>query len=76
MRETAKFRCPGCTAEYLIMRVEAAPGYDKQMLCASCGGPLQSRVGKFALKYFRQAASGANHRNGNSYHPHGVSRKS
>jgi len=46
------------------MRVEEAPRYDKQLLCTTCGGPLPSREGKFALKYFRQATSGANYRNG------------
>jgi hypothetical protein len=46
------------------MRVEATPRYDEQLLCGSCGGQLRSREGKFALKYFRQAASGANFRNG------------
>jgi hypothetical protein len=46
------------------MRVEAAARYDRPLLCASCGGPLRNRDGKFALKYFRQVAPTANYRNG------------
>jgi hypothetical protein len=53
MGETANFKCPTCEAEYKVVRVEAAPTHDQPLLCLSCGGPLQNREGKFALKYFR-----------------------
>ena len=50
----AMFHCPTCTAKYEIVRVEAPPGptTDREILCEVCGGPLQSREGKFLLKYF------------------------
>lgn len=50
---THTFRCPNCEAEYKIVRVEAAPTCDKQLICLSCGAPLRNRGSKFALKYFR-----------------------
>jgi len=64
MHETAKRRCPNCAAEYLIVRVEASPRYDELLLCTSCGGPLQSREGRFVIKYFRRSGLGPNYRNG------------
>ena len=48
-----KFRCPTCEAQYKVVRVEAPPDQNNPVLCLSCGGPLQNREGKFALKYFR-----------------------
>jgi predicted RNA-binding Zn-ribbon protein involved in translation (DUF1610 family) len=57
--ETTKFDCPTCRAEYWVVRVEAAPMHNNQLLCLSCGGHLRSREGKFALKYFR-VSDGAN----------------
>ena len=54
MTETAaKFQCPTCGAAYRVARVEAPPRNDRQLTCISCGGPLNNREGKFALKYFR-----------------------
>ena len=47
------FHCPNCEAEYKVVRVEAPPTHDGQVICLSCGGPLQNREGKFVLKYFR-----------------------
>jgi len=35
------------------VRVEAPVDHNDRVLCLSCGGPLQNREGKFALKYFR-----------------------
>jgi hypothetical protein len=50
---TTSFRCPTCQAEYRVVCVEAPPTHDNQLLCLGCGGPLQNREGRFALKYFR-----------------------
>jgi len=52
MPEAAKFQCPNCDAPYKVVRVEAPPTHDHQLLCLRCGGPLHGREGKFALKYF------------------------
>jgi predicted RNA-binding Zn-ribbon protein involved in translation (DUF1610 family) len=57
MTEVTKFRCPTCDAEYLVVRVEASSTHDNPLLCLSCGGPLQNRDGRFALKYFRKSGS-------------------
>ena len=57
-----KFRCPTCDAEYRVVRVEAPPTHDNPLLCLGCGGRLQNRDGRFALKYFRK--SGSNSMNG------------
>jgi predicted RNA-binding Zn-ribbon protein involved in translation (DUF1610 family) len=51
--DAAKFRCPNCEAEYKLVRIEAPPTHDDQLVCLSCGGPLRNREGTFALKYFR-----------------------
>jgi hypothetical protein len=50
---TDMFHCPTCDALYKVVRVEAPPTHDNPVLCLGCGGPLQNREGKFALKYFR-----------------------
>jgi hypothetical protein len=35
------------------VRVEAKPTpHEGQLICTSCGGPLNAREGRFALKYF------------------------
>ena len=47
------FRCQSCDAEYRVVRIEAPPTHDRQLTCLSCGGPLNNREGKLALKYFR-----------------------
>jgi len=47
------FRCQTCDAEYRVVCTEAPPTHDKQLTCLSCGGPLNNREGKLALKYFR-----------------------
>jgi hypothetical protein len=40
------------------VRVEAPPTpHEGQLVCASCGGPLNAREGRFALKYFRVGGS-------------------
>jgi hypothetical protein len=44
------------------VRAEAPPTHDNPLRCLGCGGPLQNRDGKFALKYFRK--SGSNSING------------
>jgi hypothetical protein len=48
------FNCSYCGATYQIVRVEASPGptTDRQIVCLSCGGPLNGREGGFLLKYF------------------------
>jgi hypothetical protein len=53
LQEVTKFQCPTCDAKYKVVRIEAAPTPDGQIICISCGGPLLSRQGKFVLKYFR-----------------------
>ena len=53
MPDVAKFRCPNCDTPYKVVRVEAGPKNDRELVCPSCGGPLRNREGKFALKYFR-----------------------
>lgn len=49
----ALFQCPTCEAAYKVVRIEAPPSHDRQLLCLGCCGPLRSREGKYALKYFR-----------------------
>ena len=47
------FTCPNCNALYQLVRVEA--GHEtgqREPTCRSCGAPLPSREGVFALKYF------------------------
>jgi hypothetical protein len=38
---------------YKVVRIEAPSIHDRPLTCFSCGAPLRSREGKFALKYFR-----------------------
>jgi predicted RNA-binding Zn-ribbon protein involved in translation (DUF1610 family) len=58
MNEATPFACPTCGAEYKVVRVEASPKPDEgQLVCTSCGGPLNAREGRFALKYFRIGGS-------------------
>ena len=49
---TRRFDCPNCGAEYKVVRAEADPPPDRQIVCRRCGAPLQGRDGKFILKYF------------------------
>jgi len=63
------FRCPTCQAEYKVVRVEAPPTHTAPLLCLSCGGPLNNREGKFALKYFR-VSDGAQPGRKNGRRPH------
>jgi hypothetical protein len=45
--------CPNCDAQYKVVRVEVSPTDTfREITCLSCGGPLQGRDGKSALKYF------------------------
>ena len=53
LSETTKFECATCEAVYKVVRVEAPAERDRPLTCLSCGAPLRSREGKFALKYFR-----------------------
>lgn len=47
------FRCPNCEARYHLVKVEADPESKvRAITCRACGGPLNAREGKFALKYF------------------------
>jgi predicted RNA-binding Zn-ribbon protein involved in translation (DUF1610 family) len=53
MVEATSFACPTCGAEYKVVRVEApVTAGEGQLTCTSCGGPLNAREGRFALKYF------------------------
>jgi len=53
MAETERFTCPHCGAKYKVVRVDA-PVADtlREVICRSCGGPLQGREGRSILKYF------------------------
>ena len=46
-----RFNCPNCDALYDLVRTEAPPTADKEIVCLCCGGPLQSCEGSFVLKY-------------------------
>jgi DNA-directed RNA polymerase subunit RPC12/RpoP len=52
------FKCPNCRAEYRVIRVEADPAKDREIICLKCGGPLPGREGNFILKYFLLRRSG------------------
>jgi predicted RNA-binding Zn-ribbon protein involved in translation (DUF1610 family) len=53
MKEATLFACPTCGAKYKLVRVQAPPRpHEGQLVCTSCGGPLNAREGRFALKYF------------------------
>ena len=41
------------------MRVEAAPRYDKKLLCASLGGPLPNREGKIRAQILPSGCVGS-----------------
>jgi len=45
--------CPNCHAQYRVIRVEAAATSKlaSEVICLSCGGPLNAREGAFILKY-------------------------
>jgi hypothetical protein len=64
MAEPTKFYCPTCETPYKVVRVAAPATHDKELLCLVCGGPLRSREGKFALKYFKTGGSSAQRWNG------------
>jgi carbohydrate kinase (thermoresistant glucokinase family) len=40
-----RFDCPSCDAEYKLVRAEAGPPPDREIVCRRCGGPLQGREG-------------------------------
>ena len=45
--------CPNCGARYTLVRAEAdRMSASGQIVCRSCGGPLNGREGRFVLKYF------------------------
>jgi transcription elongation factor Elf1 len=45
--------CPNCGSQYRVVRVEVDPAVSYGRIeCRRCGGPLNSREGKFILKYF------------------------
>ena len=60
----ANFECPHCGAQYKVVSVEALRAHDQPLVCLSCGGPLRTREGKFALKYFRTDGSRSKRLNG------------
>jgi len=35
IREATKFQCPTCGAHYKVVRIEAAPMHDRQIVCVS-----------------------------------------
>jgi hypothetical protein len=53
MGSSSRFNCPNCRALYEVVHVEAENvAIDRGLACLSCGAPLQSRQGRFVLKYF------------------------
>ncbi len=51
--EVMRYSCANCGALYDLVRVEAeSVGTDCELACLMCSAPLQSRDGRFALKYF------------------------
>jgi predicted Zn finger-like uncharacterized protein len=51
MTEQTRMNCPTCGAAYRVVEIEA-PSEPIEVVCRSCGGPLEARKGKFLLKYF------------------------
>ncbi|MGA2894520.1 MAG: hypothetical protein ABSE22_16775 [Xanthobacteraceae bacterium] len=50
---TRDFTCPGCSAVYRLVRVQAAPEtVDRMLHCPVCREQLTSREGDYVLKYF------------------------
>ena len=48
-----RFNCPNCDAIYDLVRAEGeSDTTDRDLVCLACGAPLQSREGRFILKYF------------------------
>jgi predicted Zn finger-like uncharacterized protein len=58
MAEAMRFKCLNCDARYKVVRVEAPPTEDQEVTCVRCGTLLQSRDGKYALKYFLSEGPG------------------
>jgi DNA-directed RNA polymerase subunit RPC12/RpoP len=53
MGSSSRFNCSNCGALYEVVHVEAESiAIDRELACLSCGAPLQSRQGRFLLKYF------------------------
>jgi predicted RNA-binding Zn-ribbon protein involved in translation (DUF1610 family) len=53
MDKAKPYACPTCGAEYKVVRVEEKTMMPEGSLtCASCGGPLHTREGRYVLKYF------------------------
>ena len=49
----SSFHCPTCNALYRVVEVERGPEtVDREIMCRSCGTPLDSRKGDLVLKYF------------------------
>ena len=47
------FKCPNCSSQYKLVRVEAEPDPSQGRIeCHYCGAPLNGREGRFILKYF------------------------
>ena len=58
-------RCPNCDAQYKVVRLEVNQSDNfREITCVSCGGPLQGRDGKSALKYFLVDKRGGRKRHG------------
>ena len=51
--DVSQFNCPNCDALYGLVRIETSSvSSDRELVCLTCGTPLQSRDGRFILKYF------------------------
>jgi predicted Zn finger-like uncharacterized protein len=54
------FKCPNCSAQYKVVRVEAdITTTDREISCTDCGAPLNGREGHLILKYFRVGRAAA-----------------
>jgi hypothetical protein len=55
--EPEPLACPNSGARYTLVRAEAdRASVSGQLVCRSCGGPLNGREGRFVLKYPRRSA--------------------
>jgi len=54
--QEARFNCANCGAQYKGVRVEAPTAADREIVCLSCGVPLEAREGRFALNIFSWGA--------------------
>jgi predicted Zn finger-like uncharacterized protein len=53
------FVCPHCASLYEIVKATALPnGFEREIKCSTCRGPLPAREEQFSLSYFLMRRSG------------------